>query len=650
MPGSGSLVELIYCLAVAGVAIGFGNRLFRYLNPNCQSVAEEVSFSLGLGMGAFALGVMVLGLAHLLYEATLYLLILGYGYAGRKELIGIAARLRGRGRDLPIGRKSFYSILLLLVGLGLLLTLARALTPVHGAVDPLAYHLALPKIFLNNHALTFEPTLTGALYPSNVGMLFTLGIGLRGAVLAQVFHFFLGVSTLFFIAAFCRSYFDDRVGVWALIFFSFTPVLVFYAPLGYVDVGVCFFQFLAVWALFNALRDQTFRAVALAAVLSGLAIGSKHTALPTAALALVSLAAAGLWRRQSTASVVRQCTFFAVIVLVLASPWYIRSFVESGNPVWPLGNAFFEGTPYRGTFSTGSEAKVGQVATSIVPSYERLTKVLYQCATALWSWSWDTMPDDWGSASPDWQRAIGIYHIVFLPGLLIYARQKRVALLTGFCLVYYLIVVLRIDGNPRYSIFLFAYLSVLSGFVAERMVQGRLRRLRFVLVLAVALTAVGNLSLNYLVASRSVGHLMSETSNERFLIQSEENYRVFRQVNAQLPDTAKVLLQGIVKGYYCDRDYLWDHPHQMVINYREYNTQVALIERMRELGISHVVRRIEIPGIRLQLGYPQYFTDPFHEAFRKKHLKLIYRDEKYVLFEVVFPAHVGAYRVGGDDA
>ena len=637
------MVELIYCLAIAGVAVGFGNRLFRYVGPRCQSVAEEVSFSLGLGMGAFALGVMALGLAHLLYEASLYLLLLAYGYAGRKELIGIAARLRGRGGDLPIVRNSLYSVLLLLVALGIFFSLARALTPAHGPVDPLAYHLALPKIYLTKHALTFEPTITGALYPANVGMLFALGIGLRGAVLAQVIHFFLGMSTLFFIAAFCRCYFDDRVGAWALTFFSFTPVLVFFAPLGYIDAGVCFFQFLAVWALFNAVRYDDRRALVLAGLLAGLAIGSKHTALPTLVVGVGTVAVACLWRKRSVAFIVRQCALLGGITLAVAGPWYARSFIEAGNPIWPLGNAFFDGEPYRGTFSSGSTAKAGQGADALIPSFERVTKLLNGIASGLWNWSWTSMP-------PDWQRAIGIYHVVFLPGLLIYARQRRVVLLAAFCLLYYLMVVLRIDGNPRYSLFLFAYLSVLSGFVAERMVRGRLRQLRPVLMLAVGLTVVGNLSLNFLLASSSVGHLMSDTSNDRFLMQSEGNYRVFRQVNAQLPDTAKLLLQGIVKGYYCDREYLWDHPHQMVINYREYNTPGSLLERMRELEISHVVRMIQVPPIRVQLGYPQYFADPFHEDFRKKYLKLIYRDQTYVMFEVQYPGPVGLIVEGGRDA
>ena len=43
---------------------------------------------------------------------------------------------------------------------------------------------------------------------------------------------------------------------------------------------------------------------------------------------------------------------------------------------------------------------------------------------------------------------------------------------------------------------------------------------------------------------------------------------------------------------------------------------------------------IKIPPGRVSLGYPQYFGDDFHERFRARYLRLVYRDESYVLFEL----------------
>ena len=110
--------------------------------------------------------------------------------------------------------------------------------------------------------------------------------------------------------------------------------------------------------------------------------------------------------------------------------------------------------------------------------------------------------------------------------------------------------------------------------------------------------------------------LWKET-REAFLQRKEGNIRAFRFVDRSLPPSAKVLLQGIVKGYYCNREYIWDHRKTGVINYDDYDTTEALLGRLGELGISHVVRMREVPTSRLGF-YPQYFADPFQETFRKQ--------------------------------
>ena len=46
---------------------------------------------------------------------------------------------------------------------------------------------------------------------------------------------------------------------------------------------------------------------------------------------------------------------------------------------------------------------------------------------------------------------------------------------------------------------------------------------------------------------------------------------------------------------------------------------------------------ITVPKSRLGF-YPQYFMDPFQESFRGKHLKTLYYDKQYVVFEINYDA------------
>jgi len=630
------LIELIYCTCICILAIGFGLRVLRWVGATFDFAAEELCFALGLGFGGLAFSVMLLGFFHVLYEATLYILLLVFLWVGNKGIIVSLGRLPRLSERLNISWRTFHFWLAILIALGLLINLTRALTPVHGAVDPLAYHLALPKLYLQKHYLSFEPTVTGTLYPGNIPMLYTLAIGVRGGELAQLLHFTMGMASLVFTAVFCRTYFDVKVGIWAAAFFSFTPVLVFFAPLGYIDVGVSFFVFLAAWALFNWLERRDEGALKLAGIMVGLALGTKYSAVPIALVGAGLIFVTSLFKKGGETPKVglRRTAFFVALALLLVSPWYIRAMVEAGNPVWPLANEIFAGEGYKESFRDVIIDELGEqaVVDPFVPSADRLKEVLYLCGVSLWNWSW-TMGD--------MQRAIGIYIVAFLPGVFIYARQRRIVLIILFCLAYYLLVVVYVHGNPRYSIFLFAFLSIVAGYVAERLTSGSLRRWRWAVQFVVVVSIVCNLGRSFQIAynSGAISYLLSDSSKDQFLVEREGNYRVFRAVDRQLPKSAVVLLQGIVKGYYCDRSYLWDHPYQEVINYYEYDTPDKLYQRMQALGISHIVRMMHIPDSRLTLGYPQYFTDAkFHEAFRKKYLKLIYRDESYVLFQVQYPS------------
>ena len=81
---------------------------------------------------------------------------------------------------------------------------------------------------------------------------------------------------------------------------------------------------------------------------------------------------------------------------------------------------------------------------------------------------------------------------------------------------------------------------------------------------------------------------------------------------------------------------MWDHPYQRLLQYSEYATAEQMLERLETLGVTHIVRMIHIPPGRT-VFFPQYFMDHKHEDFRKKYLKLLYRDNGYVVFEINYP-------------
>jgi hypothetical protein len=620
------LVEILYILLIALGSTGVGLALVRKFGPIFSSRAEELVFSVGIGLGCLALSTMLLGLIGILYAPVFYLLLLVGLLLGRKELLGISGRLQGRLINSSPDWTSYSFGIAILIGVALALNLLRALMPPHGAVDPLAYHLALPSIYLSKHYLSFERTITGTLYPDNIGMLYTAAMGLRSAALAQVVHWFLGAMTVVAIWCFCRDYFNSQVGVFAAAIYAFTPVFVFFSPLAYVDVGVAFFQFLSLWALFKWMREGEERTLLLVGVLTGFAMGAKHTAIFLGvASALMIFIRLLMWKR-TLPQIAQSLLIFGGVAIVLAMPWYLRAYYFAGNPVWPIANDFFGGLPYGSSFSVGNLSRAGDSGVE----WERIRHLVHVTGISLWEWAWN--------GQLGWQRATGVLYLALTPVAILYWQQARVRWLIICSVVYYFLVVLFVDGNPRYNLAFFALLSILAGWVSQRFSVHRFRIFQILFKASFVVALVFSLAQSYALAYPAIYRLQSRQNPEQFLLTNEGNYKAFSFVNQHLALDAKVLLQGIVKGYYCQREYMWDHPYQTLLQYGDYETSDQLLNRLSYLGITHIVRMIQIPASRVAMGYPQYFTDQLQEDFRKKYLKLLYRDAGYVVFEIIYPS------------
>jgi hypothetical protein len=361
-------------------------------------------------------------------------------------------------------------------------------------------------------------------------------------------------------------------------------------------------------------------------LLTGLAMGIKHQGIATLFLGVGTVVTAGLVKKQGWSTVARNTGLYCGLALLLVVPWYLRSYALAGNPVWPLANGLFDGfrTHSPNVFAgSGSGGESAESVFSFLPSWVWVQKHWHLFSP--WEWTFN---------HPGWQKAIGVYFVALVPGLLIFARSRKQILLAGFCFLYYLVLILVLHKNPRYGLVLFAFSSVLCGHVAERLHQSKTRLIPWIFGTGFLITASLNTVWAYALAEPFIPVATGRESRPAFLQKWEGNYRLFQHVNSRLSPAAKILLQGIVKGYYCERPYLWDHPYQAVLRYEDCASPEDLLGELKELEVTHIARMISIPPGRTTLGYPQYFTHPFHEAFRKKFLKLVYRDRSYVLFEV----------------
>jgi len=631
------MIEALFALALMGGAVGVGQHVLHLIGSPRADRAETAVFSMALGLGSLILLTLALGLLSGLYSSLLWGVVGVWCIAGWRGLWLRGASYASGLRTARVDFRSPYVWLAVAAGLAMLFNLLRALVPPHGATDPLAYQLALPRLYLLDHELGFHPTITGALYPANMGLLYVVALALRNGILAQILHLSLACGVCAGIFAVGRRYFSWQGGLFGAAIFASVPVVVIFAPQGYVDIGLCFFQFTAIWAVANWARAPHHRSLLLAAILGGLAAGVKHQGLSTLLVGVLLLALRRLVIDRDLRAFTRDGAFYLVIGLALLAPWYLRAFVLSGNPVWPLANGVFNGVDfgYVPAVKSGSSI-VSSGGSRIVDLWHMLVPqaswfAIYARSMNPWYWTFEPS---------GWQKAIGVYFVALLPGVLLFLRRRSVWQASLFCLGYYVLLIRVLHMNPRYGLILFAVASVLCGDVIHRLASASWRPIRILFLSGFLATCGLNLAWSYVLARPYFEVALGIEGRDVFLTRTEANYRLMRFVNYNTSADSRLLLQGIVKGYYCERDYLWDHPHQAVLRYEDAADATQLLSRFADLGITHVARMIQIPQGRLALGYPQYFIDPYHEEFRSRHLKLVYQDESFVLFEVDYPAGV----------
>jgi hypothetical protein len=571
--------DLAVCAAMLLVATAIGGRALRV--DLGATALEELLFSAGLGLGMVSLGTLALGLVGLLNRWLFWALLVALVAFNGRSIKALVARFRPR-RGSRVSSQ-FSILLLVFLCVTLLLALLSALTP-PAAWDALVYHLEGPKTYIGVGRVVWVPDNFHLSFPALTEMLFLCGMLLKGDVVPHLLHLAFGALTVAAVYAFSRKHFGGHVPLLAAALCAAIPTAVTVATWAYVDLALAFYSFLAFFAVVNWLDDRsTLRWLLVAGALCGMALSIKYTGF-TALAVVVTLALLGTMRAKSG----RTRSFAAILVmvvvaLVVGSPWYLKSLVYTGNPIYPYVFGGQGWNELRNAWLSSIGVSVSPIQLLFLP--------------------WDiTVLGTQGTTAFD--ATIPPYFLAFLPLLVIVPREHRMLLpLALFALVTYVLWIAA--GAVTYSTFVFRTrillpcfvpLSVLAAYVVDALKQLDRRQFslqRFVL-LALGLGLAVNLvtqGLSFL-ALDPLRFVVGAESRDDFLDRqlSDGHYEVMQYINTALPSTSKTLFFWEPRSYYCQRDCLpdvvFDHFSQLAA---ESPDASQLAGALRNDGISHVL-------------------------------------------------------------
>ena len=596
------MLNLILFLLTAWAATASGRTLLAWRRLGADLTRLEINLiAFGLGLGLLAAGMLALGLAHALYPMYGWGLLAGLAAGGAQQHGVLAGELRTLAASRPRLSPWGWGLTLCFAAFALVSLTGCFAPPTLLEWDSIAYHLADPKMYLLAHKIYYILWEDHSNFGFTAEMWYLWARLVRGTdagvPLAKLFHFSCAAGGCLTIYAFGARHLSRAVGQVAALTFAATPCVFWEAGTAYVDLATVFYTALTGLALAQGIAARDDKTLRLSAVLMGLTLSTKATALGTLGLLGLGLLA---WRlrgpRQPMLPALRTTAGWGALALLVGSPWLIKSAVYTGSPVYP----FFYGLLGGHGWSAAADEFSKTWNASFGMGHHLSDVVLVPWNMTLFLVPGHPVPPR--SFNPlhqsfnDYQTPLqslpplllgALFFAAFLPkdG----AKAPPVVLaLGGFALGSGLLW-LAVAQYARYLLPALPAFCLLAAWVLVRTVEGRWRA-------GYALAGLGVLSLGFSLLvggsllTTQAPVVLGQEPREAYMTRGFPPYPAMQYVNTDLPANAKLVFYGNPLGFYCDKPYVWGEPsHGTFIPYATFHSAEDLRQFLTARGYTHIL-------------------------------------------------------------
>jgi hypothetical protein len=484
--------------------------------------------------------------------------------------------------------------------------------------DALNHHLAVPKLYLKQGGIYEIPSMVFSYYPMNLNLLYLIPLYFGNDIVPKFIHFSFALLTSWLIFHYLKRRINIIYALFGVIFFLSIPIIARLSITVYVDLGLIFFTTASLLLLLKWIEDGfPLKFLIISASICGLALGTKYNGLIT--LLLFTLFVPYLYSK--CAQGVRPGFFkaagfgglFIIVALLFFSPWMIRNYLWTNNPIFPLYDSWFNPQLDTGRMSVG----------------------LFTFRSLMYHENW-------------WQMALLPLRIFFqgqdgnpqyfdgelnpllliLPFFAFYQIRKdpqiirnEKKIMIAFAVLFFAIASLTSSLRMRYISPLIPPLVILSvfgvknlwGIVANFSNPIGRRISRAIIFLVIFL--------------RPFDYLGGGLRREEYIERRRPEYSAMRYINNNLPSDARILFIFLGnRGYYCDREYVFDMNHN-----RSTLRQLAkgstdpetILLGLKGMGITHLLIRYDIFDKWVKTNFTSKDRE-VSKTFFKRYVKLLF--------------------------
>ena len=521
--------------------------------------------------------------------------------------------------------------------------------------DALIHHLAVPKLWLKHGGFYEMPWAEYSYYPMNINLIYLIFLYLKNDIAPKFIHLGFGLGTGGLIYFYLREKFDRNWALLGMIIFITTPIVVWLSTSAYIDLGMTFFTTGSVLA-FIKWRDSEysrFKWLLMSSFCMGIAVGSKYNAL--IAWFVVNLLVMFIYVRDTNKQIgaLKYGIMFFVITALVASPWYLKNYLQTGNPFYPLFNSFFKllhhQTVQEVVYRQAIE-KTGRI------SFFKMREILYGESF------WETLliPIRMFFQGKDnsyqyFQGSLNPILIIFLPFALLNKRYgKDKIFFLCFTIIFIFMAYFLTAKQVRYILPVLPFLAIIA-VMGIKGVMDKLKEetflyslklgkkaksmARILLFAVVAILLILNLLYlkNRINVIKPFPYVMGIETREAFLKRHLLHYDAVEYINNNLSGNAKIFTIFLGRrGYYLERNYKNEPSFGMNTIRQMVNSSTDEEKFMRyiqSMNVTHILMRTDLVDNYLKDNFSQEEIQRFSNL-KKICWKKIYEENLYSVWDI----------------
>ena len=458
----------------------------------------------------------------------------------------------------------------LLVGVIVLFLFLVDLNPVRHA-DALRYHIEYSNYIFSSGTLPFVPHNQLAL-AADAELLFSLVHYWFGDQYVKIVLFSNFLFTLVVLYQLYGLY-GEKIRVYGMLVTVLSPILFLASTIVKPDViQLYYFSFsLLVLVRFNFLNLSLFYLL-IVSLFIGEMVALKWTGILPLSVLVIFMLAAYIWQIYKDGTfyqkVIRVFVFLAVGVLLMPLYFYVRNYLNTGNPIWPLlsnviltndGSLLYE-------VSTKPSSRSGVIAEYGFLGYLFYTFFFYK---------------------PSVLGGIGLSNYILLPLSYMRSLPGNVKFLYVFLLLY---IVMWFFASFRHLIWMLPVISILGAYAYIKL-NDKKTRIHELALYGVYLLMLVQL---FFIVVYSWFYLMHLTGfvDESSYYDTTPHYQIFNEVVSDIDDPSLTVLAILPSSelYYLKQPHIDGNiSHSAIIDYKGYGDASSLHQSLVNKGIKYIL-------------------------------------------------------------